>query len=422
MRHPHRSPASYDLVTIGAGPAGLACGLAAAQLGLNAVVVGPRSNPNDGRTAALFQPAVELLRNIGVWRDLAGSVEPLKAIRIVDAAGSIFRAPEVTFEARELGLEAFGYNVPNAALTGALERAAAGRIRRIKIIADAIEISGDLVTVSCGDEDPITTEVVCAADGRASPTRTAAGIETTAWAYDQTAIVATFAHSRDHNGVSTEFHRRSGPLTVVPCPSRTSSLVWVETPEAAQKLLALDDIAFANALRAIVGGLLGSISGLSPRRQFPLSGLTATVMAKNRVALIGEAAHVMPPIGAQGLNLSLRDAATLATLAAEAKANGGDTGSSVLLARYASMRRADVRSRSIGVDLMNRSLLSGALPIHLARGFGLFALATAGPLRRFAMREGLAPASDLPAIMRPTALTAQPISTAGLDAAAPRRA
>jgi 2-octaprenyl-6-methoxyphenol hydroxylase len=393
-------PAIYDLAVVGAGPAGLACGLAAATLGLDVAVIGPCSGREDGRTAALFQASAALLENLGVWSEFRRSAEPLVAIRIVDATGALLRVPEVTFEAQEIGLDAFGYNVPNAALTAALEQASAGRVHRVDANVVGTELAADSVRLSTSNGEAVSARLVGAADGRMSPTRAAAGIETAAWSYDQAAIVTTFAHSRPHRGVSTEFHRNSGPLTVVPGLGRTSSLVWVETRDEAQRLAALDDAAFSAALRTFVGSLLGDISKLEPRRLFPLSGHTANAMAKNRVALIGEAAHVIPPIGAQGLNLSLRDAATLATLAAEAVNIGRDPGSIDVLDQYHSMRERDVRPRVIGVDLLNRSLLSDLAPVQLARGFGIYALASFSPLRRLVMREGVAPTNGLPDIMR----------------------
>jgi 2-octaprenyl-6-methoxyphenol hydroxylase len=196
-------------------------------------------------------------------------------------------------------------------------------------------------------------------------------------------------------------HQQSGPLTVVPGPGNTSSLVWVETPEEATRIVALPDDAFAKELETHLHGLLGKLSSFSPRRAYPLSGQTATVMGKDRIALVGEAAHTMPPIGAQGLNLSFRDAATLAEVAAEAKRAGEDVGSDEVLARYARLRDSDVRSRVYAVDILNRALLSSIPGIRLARGFGLFALATSRQLRMRVMREGVMPTLARPALTLP---------------------
>ncbi len=398
---------NFDCAITGAGPAGLAAGLACAEMGLATAVIGPRADPRDGRTAALFQSSVQFLKRLGVWDAIAPAAAPLDAIRLIDATGALIRAPEVTFRASEIGLEAFGYNVPNVVLTSALESATRnhvthGRLTRVEtkaVTALAISDSGVAVTTHEGRE--FSALLAAAADGRASPSRTAAAITTRAWAYDQSAVVCSFTHSRPHANISTEFHRRTGPLTVVPGPGSTSSLVWVETPTEARRLAELSGDAFAAALAHHLSGLLGQISAVSPRGIFPLSGQTATTLAKNRVALIGEAAHVMPPIGAQGLNLSFRDAATLAEIAAGARGANEDIGSPPVLARYDAARSRDVTSRVWTIDLLNRSLLSEFAPVHLARGLGLFALSAIGPLRRFVMREGVAPALSTPQLMQP---------------------
>ena len=396
----------FDVAVIGAGPAGLATGLACAELGLNAAVAGPAADPRDGRTAALFQGSVSFLKRIDAWDQILPFAVPLDAIRLVDASGALLRAPEVTFRAREIGLDAFGYNVPNSALTAALETASQGRITRILtpgVTAIDVHSSGARVTIPNGCA--IGAALIAAADGRASIGRTAAGITTKAWSYEQAAVVCSFVHSRPHRGISTEFHRRTGPLTLVPGVSEraqhSSSLVFVETPTEAQRLAALNDTGFLEELSRHLGGLLGTLSRPSPRRSYPLSGQTATVLGQNRVALIGEAGHVLPPIGAQGLNLSFRDAATIAELAADAKRQNADIGAPPVLTAYDRSRRADVTARAWTIDLLNRSLLSDLTAVHLTRGFGLFALSTIGPLRRLVMREGVAPALSTPRLMQP---------------------
>ncbi len=394
-----------DIVVAGAGPAGLATGLAASALGLNAIVVGPRADTADGRTAALFQSSVQFLKAVGAWPFLEAKAERLEAIRLVDATGGFLRAPEVTFRATEIGMEAFGYNVPNAALTAALECASAGRVERIVSKGvEQIDEAGGWMRVTTAEGAEFSAALVAGADGRNSLVRQQAGISTNAWSYEQAALVCSFSHSRPHRGVSTELHRRAGPLTVVPMPAsalgNTSSLVWVESPIEAQRLSRLDDAAFLIELGSHISGLLGTLSQITERKTFPLSGQTATVLAKNRSALIGEAGHVMPPIGAQGLNLSLRDAATLVELVADAKTRGEDIGGAEVCAAYERRRRADVASRSWTIDLMNRSLLSEYAPVHLARGLGLTALKAIPALRRALMREGVSPSFATPRLMQ----------------------
>lgn len=412
----------FDIAIVGAGPAGLGAGLAAATLGLRTAVIGPPAGETDARTAALFQPSIAFLENIGVWPGLGDCAAALKAIRLVDATGALLRAPEVTFRASDIGLEAFGYNVPNARLVAELERAAAGRLTRIEAAADTIAPQPDRILITTSSNARIAARLAGAADGRNSATRAAAGVTTDQSDYDQAAIVASFAHSRPHRGVSTEFHRRSGPLTLVPGLGDVSHLVWVEAPDEARRLAALSDDAFADATREVIDGLLGDVKEFTPRRTFPLIRQRASALAQNRVALIGEAAHVMAPIGAQGLNVSLRDAATLATLAAEAKRDGRDPGADAVLADYARARRLDVASRDIGIELLNRALLWSWLPpVHFTRGFGLFALSAFPALGRAAMRAGIAP-PELPAIMHRRCSDRAVAIDAALDDRSGRRA
>lgn len=413
----------FEVVVVGAGPSGLLAGLCCAAANIKTAIIGPRADSHDGRTAALLNGSVNLLKRLGIWEIIEAASEPLSAIRLVDATGSLLRAPEVLFEASEIGLEAFGYNVPNAALTSALD--AAARTRLTRFVSEGVtefDLSGARAArVSTSEGGSVTAPLIVAADGRGSPTRTAAGIAVSSWSYPQSAVVTTFAHSRPHHGISTELHRHAGPLTVVPGPGNTSSLVWVETPAEAARLLALDDNDFAKALEMHLNGLLGTLSALAPRRSFPLTGQTAAVMAKNRVALVGEAAHMMPPIGAQGLNLSFRDAATLAEVAGDAKREAQDIGGAPVLARYGRLRKADVASRVFAVDLLNRALLSSIPGMHFARGMGLFALAANRHLRARVMREGVMPAMANPALMLPLPQAGE-IAGRKLDGALPRRA
>jgi 2-octaprenyl-6-methoxyphenol hydroxylase len=247
--------------------------------------------------------------------------------------------------------------------------------------------------------------VVIAADGRHSIARKAAGIATTAWTYPQSAIVTWFEHQRPHHGISTEFHRTAGPFTTVPMLGNASSLVWVETKAEADRLCALDETGFRRSLEQRLSGLLGTIGEIGPRDAFPLSGLKPEAFGRDRVLLAGEAAHVIPPIGAQGLNLGLRDAAALADCMADALAGHHDIGGPGVMTAYSDLRRSDVNSRVWAIDLLNRSLLSSYLPVHLLRGLGLHVLNVVGPLRRAVIAEGLQPSAINPTLMQPDGLT-----------------
>jgi 2-octaprenyl-6-methoxyphenol hydroxylase len=283
----------------------------------------------------------------------------------------------------------------------------AREIAALEVIArDAVDIaiSTNAVAITLDDGGTVVAGLVVGADGRHSRCRTAAGIETEGRAYPQTALTLILRHSRPHHDISTEFHRASGPFTLVPLPGLRSSLVFVTDPEDAARLAALPDGQLAAEIERRAHSLLGKIELESERDVFPLKVERARSLGARRVALVGEAAHVIPPIGAQGLNLGLRDAATIGELVALAHRAGRDPGADELISRYVEMRRADVSSRTLAVDLLNRSLLSDFLPLQGARGLGLTLLQHVGPLRRAAMREGVAPAAAQPRLMRGEAL------------------
>jgi 2-octaprenyl-6-methoxyphenol hydroxylase len=399
-----KNAVQYDIAVVGAGPAGLAAALCLSRLGPRVALIGPPPDRSDTRTAALFTGSVQLLRNLGAWEHCNGAAEALVAIRILDDMGALLRAPEVLFTAAEVGLDTFGYNVPNGVLAEGLHRqavAASDRITRVETCGvTGLVVSPGHVEVHLADGSSLPARLVVGADGRNSVCRSAAQIGTRTWRYEQSALTCTFAHQRAHHGISTEFHRPAGPLTVVPLPGRASSLVWVERPAAARRLHELDDATFRAALETRLQGLLGPIGEIGPRGLFPLSGLTAEAAGRNRVALVGEAAHIIPPIGAQGLNLGFRDAAILADCVCDRLQKGDDAGTPEALAAYARARRLDIATRAWSIDMLNRSLISGFLPIQLLRGAGLFALKTISPLRRLAIREGLAPSFLTPRMMQ----------------------
>jgi 2-octaprenyl-6-methoxyphenol hydroxylase len=325
-------------------------------------------------------------------------------VRIIDDRGGLLRAPEVLFEAAEIGRANLGVNVPNAVLSAALSARAAS-LPRLKWLATAavkaLEPGQTGVRLALAEGGHLKAALVVAADGRNSLCRAAAGISVKSWSYPQAAIATTVQHSQAHRFISSELHRRVGPLTTVPLPGLASALVWVEDTAEAARLSALTDAEFRAALEQRLKGLLGSIGPVGPRAQFALGGLTATQMARRRIALVGEAAHVIPPIGAQGLNLGLRDVATLAECLSQARMAGRDIGASETLRAYAEARALDIATRTALVDLLNRSLLTDFLPAQALRGIGLHVLARSGALRRLAIRAGAGSASPLPALMRP---------------------
>lgn len=398
-----RREGASDACVVGGGPAGLVAAILLARAGLAVRLFAPPPPAGDTRTSALMRGSVALLDALGVWPRIADKAAPLAHMRIVDATGRLLRAPEVVFDAAEIGEPAFGSNVRNRDLLAALDRLARrtqGLTPDARAVA-ALRPGAELAELVAADGERIPARLVVAADGRNSLCRRAAGIAVRETRYPQTALAFDIGHELAHGDVSTEFHTDSGPLTFVPLPGAQSSVVWVVRPDEAAALLALDEAAFAARLEERCFSFLGRLGPVGPRGAFPLSAMTAQRMAARRVALIGEAGHVVPPIGAQGLNLGLRDAAALAETVAEARAAGTDIGADATLARYADWRRADIASRATGIDLLNRSVLSDFLPVQLARGAGLYLLGRVGPLRRFAMAAGMEPPGRQPRIMRP---------------------
>ena len=241
-------------------------------------------------------------------------------------------------------------------------------------------------------------KIAVGADGRNSICRTAAGISLDSRTYPQTALTFTLAHTRPHHDISTEFHTAEGPFTLVPLPGLRSSLVCVVADDEAERLCALAPAALDAEIERRSHSILGKMHIEPGYGVFPVSIATASRFAANRVALVGEAAHLFPPIGAQGLNLGMRDAVAIAEIAGDIHGRGGDIADAI--AAYDRRRRADIASRSVAVDLLNRSLLSDFLAVQGLRGLTLYALDRIGPLRRAAMREGVAPRAGLPALMR----------------------
>ena len=388
-------PAQFDIAIAGGGPSGRIAALTLAQQGLSCIVIAPKASRADGRTTALWQKSVDLLRDIGIWADIEGNAAPLKRMRMIDATGRLFRAPEVVFDSAELGLEEFGFNILNSDLNAVLEKSCEAQAG-LAVIDDSVvdvDFGADLATLKTASGKTIAAKLAVAADGRHSRLREAADIEVRRWSYPQEAVVLNLEHRLPHQNSSTEFHTPTGPFTLVPLPGRQSSLVCVETPEGAAALLALEPQKLALELERRAHSILGAFSLASQPQSFPLSGLGAKKLVGPRLALIGETAHVFPPIGAQGLNLSLRDIFDLAAVLLAADRTHADIGSTSVLASYERKRLGDVQSRTNAVDLLNRSLLTGFLPVQLARSAGMYLAGKVGPLRRMLMREGLAPGS-----------------------------
>lgn len=380
-----------DIVVVGGGPTGLSAALVAARQGFSVVLLAPSGShlESDARTTALMVPAIVLLKELGAWEEVAPHAAPLRTLRIIDDTNRLMRAPLVDFHANEISEDAFGYNIPNQVLNAALETAVdKTSIKRLDAMASGVSFEKERARVVLSDGDQVEADLVVGADGGQSNVRQAAGIDVRKWSYDQTACVLAFDHARSHQDISTEFHTPHGPFTQVPLPGNRSSLVWVMSPEDAAELVDQSDETLCLRVEQQMQSVLGKISNITLPQAWPLSSALAHKFAAHRVVLIGQAAHVFPPIGAQGLNLGFRDIADLRAALALGRDNAG---SDAVTSTYNRKRLADVYLRTGAVDALNRSLLSGFLPLQMGRAMGMGVLKNVAPLREMFMREGIKP-------------------------------
>ena len=382
----------YDIAIVGGGLAGLTAALAAASRGHTTSLIAPTAGQVDGRTTALMMPSIDMLADLGVWSKVIDTAAPLRSMRIIDSTRRLIRAPTVTFHASELDIDAFGYNIPNAPLLDALRDCATAH-SGITLHNAALETARETaegVELVLENGKTLSCLMAIGADGRNSRIRSAAGIGVHDWRYPQAALVLNFSHQFPHENTSNEFHTEQGPFTQVPLPGLNSSLVWALDPSDADAMRALQPEHLAGKIETQMQSMLGRVSVESDVQCFAFSGMIARGFGRGRMALVGEAGHVFPPIGAQGLNLGLRDVLDLVSALDRA---GGPQNASDVVRRYDRSRRSDVVSRTASVDMLNRSLLYSFLPFQLMRSTGLAVLAAIPPLRNFAMREGMKPGS-----------------------------
>ncbi|WP_158541558.1 FAD-dependent monooxygenase [Pelagibacterium lacus] len=377
-----------QIAVIGGGLTGKAAAVASARAGFETLHIAPAAPP-DRRTSALMGPSVEYLMRTRLVVDPATIGVPLKRIRIIDATGRLLRAPETVFLSGEMGLESFGWNLPNIALNEAF--AAAGQTeanlatREASLARAHREDHRWSLTLDDGSE--VTADLLIGADGKGSRVRQWAGITVRERKYQQAALVCDLELQRPLDGESVEFHYPNGPFTLVPAGGLRANLVWIDKPEALEAARQSPDT-LARLLAEKSQNLFGQPRPMTPTFIFPLSSLSVDMAGKSAAILVGEAAHAFPPIGAQGLNLGLRDVEDLdACLAA---ANPGAYGWADAVARaYATMRAADLGRTGAFVDGLFTSLLSPHLPAQMLRSVGLWGLKTFPPMRKRAMAFGL---------------------------------
>lgn len=390
-----------DVFVSGGGIAGMIAALAFAQKGFRVNCVDPappvtdrEASGADMRSTAFLQPARALLEEIGLWERLEAHAAPLQIMRIIDAGGQEAK-PRIQseFNASDISDEPFGWNFPN----WLLRREALAAIKDAKSLTFENSVGvQDVLTrseaarITLTDGRTLSAKLLVAADGRNSPVRQALGIDVKTIRYGQKALAFTVSHPIPHENISTEIHRSGGPFTLVPLPDHhdmpASAIVWMERATEALRLKNLPPEAFETELNARSCGLLGPLELTSPRTIWPIISQYATAMAGERTALIAEAAHVVPPIGAQGLNMSLGDLRTLLDLVC---ADPDNCGNAAQLSAYAKARHAEVQLRLRGIDLLNRASMAEAQPLRDLRALGLNAIYGLKPVRKTLMQLGL---------------------------------
>ncbi len=388
-----------DILISGGGVAGLTAAVAFGAAGFRVICADPtppvterEATGADLRTTAFLQPARDFLTDIGLWEQLAPFATPLDVMRIVDGTTG---QPRILrdFRAAELSDQPFGWNLPNWLLRREL-------LARIADLPNVTFLSGigtnslltrdQLAFVGLSDGQRLRSRLVLAADGRNSPMREAAGIGVTTTRFGQKALVFAVTHPEPHQNISTEIHRSGGPFTLVPLPDLDgrpcSAVVWMESGPKARQFSALEPSAFQEAATERSCGLYGPLQLASRISSWPIISQAADRLSGQRIALLAEAAHVMPPIGAQGLNMSLADLSCLRDLAVARPEGLGDE---QMLTAYHNARFNDMRTRVAGINLLNRASQTGTRPMQDARAAGIGALYALPPVRHMLMRMGL---------------------------------
>ena len=390
----------YDILVSGAGIAGLVAAAGFARAGRTVCIVDPatpaktaEADGSDLRSTAYLQPARSLFEQTGLWPQLADRATPLRRLAIHDSSGwpPMLRDTR-TFDARDLGLDCFGWNLPNWLTRSLLADYLAGQpgvSLRLGTGFAAMTTRDATALVRLDDGSRIEARLVIGADGRGSPVREAAGIDTQIRRYGQKALATVMCHDAPHDGVSHEVYNSGGAFTTVPLPNHegqpASAIVWMNDGRRALDLAAASTAEFDHEASLRAMRVLGSMRRVAPVRVWPVVTQTAARMTGQRTALIAEAAHVLPPIGAQGLNTSLQDVAALLAV------SSSDPGAPETLAAYEARRHGDVATRARAIDLFNRICKSENAAVHDLRLAGLRAAHDLPPLRLGLMRAGLGP-------------------------------
>ena len=402
--------ADTDVLIAGGGFAGLALALALRQ------ALGPRfavtladpalTRGEDPRASAIAAAPRRMFEALGVWDAVGAQAQPILDMVITDSrVDDAVRPVFLTFEGEIAPGEPFAHMIENARLVAELAaKAAAAGVTLVSQPVKDFSAGPAGVSVELGDGTIFEAKLLVAADGGRSQLRERAGIAVHGWSYGQSAIVTTVAHERDHRGRAEEHFLPGGPFAILPLRHNRSSIVWTERTADAERLVALPDAAFHDELEKRFGLHLGDIALAGPRRAYPLGLWVARSFIAQRMALVGDAAHVIHPIAGQGLNMGLRDIAALAEAVVDAARLGLDPGDAAVLTRYQRWRRFDTMTMSVSTDALNRLFSNRSDVLRLVRDIGLGLVDRLPPLKRMFMREAAGLTGEVPKLLRGEAL------------------
>ncbi|HYC18037.1 MAG TPA: ubiquinone biosynthesis hydroxylase [Pseudolabrys sp.] len=401
-----------DVVVGGAGFAGLALAIALRQgLGdpFTVAVIDPtlaHAQSKDPRASAIAAAARRLFEVIGVWDAVADKAQPILDMVVTDSKlDDSVRPTFLTFGGEVDEGEPFAHMVENRHLVDVL--IAKAKELGVDLRAGAVagfEKRANANEVSLSNDEVISCRLLVGADGAHSLIREQADIASYGWNYDQSAIVTTVAHEREHNGRAEEHFLPAGPFAILPLKGRRCSIVWTENAREAEHIVALPDEEFHRELEKRFGLQLGDLEVAGARRAFPLGLFTARSFIGERLALIGDAAHIIHPIAGQGLNMGLRDVAALAEAIVDAARLGLDPGGPDVLERYQRWRRFDTMTMGIATDGLNRLFSNRSDVLRLARDIGLGLVERMPALKRAFIREAAGFTGDVPKLLKGEAL------------------
>ncbi len=381
-----------EIAIIGGGLAGLMTALRLGQENIQVTllekfkITAPEAPENNGRTSALMQDALTFLDEIDIFNDIKDHCAPLKTMHIIDGKTS------TQFESSEINLPFFGQNIPNNILRAALIKKLHD-LKTVTILDENglwdFEEKSDHMIIKLNDDRELHADLIIAADGRDSLVRSIAGIKSIKSAYRQTAITCLINHSKSHNDTSIEFHKPGGPFTTVPCPGNQSAIVWCENNEDADEYMRLKKPEFEQALQDMTQNILGEITLAKGPDSFPLKGILSRKLVAHRLVLIAEAAHALHPIGAQGLNLSIKDIKAITNLILRQKSLGLDLGDLNMLKEYKSLRRNDTYARFVGVSGLCNMTSINSKGVRRLRRNGMKIINKSRFLRKQMMKIGL---------------------------------